>query len=65
MLIIIIICCNLFSHDNYIILIFSEVWLVPRKTGGYIPATLCDPKAEVVRALNWATSGQVTQGLPF
>ena len=36
---------------------FSEVWLVPRKTGGYIPATLRDPKAEVVWALNQATWG--------
>ena len=36
---------------------FSEVWLVPRKTGGYIPATFRDPKAEVVRALNQATWG--------
>ena len=36
---------------------FSEVWLVPRKTGGYIPATFHDPKAEVIRALNWATWG--------
>ena len=35
----------------------SEVWLVPHKTGGYIPATFSDPKAEVVRALNRATSG--------
>ena len=35
----------------------SEVWLVPKNSGGFIPTTFRCLMAEVVRALNHATSG--------